>query len=173
MTLATQDPNPNIIFFYYSGSKDTPKPGHGSGESILEKDEPLFLPLADIPKWRTMLSNFWVAPFTLDGLRWASVEHYYQGSKFKNTPEFYREFSLDSESEISKDPFMAKAAGGKSGKYKGVSLRPDDIIIDPEFFDNDECNVHMYNGMYAKFSQNADLLIMLLYSGFGLWPKPS
>ena len=66
----------------------------------------------------------------LHGKRWASVEHY-QGSKFKETPEFYDQFSLDSGSKLSKDPVLAKAAGGK---FQGKCVRPKEIVIDSDFF---------------------------------------
>ena len=47
-------------------------------------------------------------------------------SKFKdNNPDFYHEFSLDSNSEISKNPTLAKFAGSKTGKFEGKVLRTD------------------------------------------------
>ena len=81
-----------------------------------------FKELAQIDNWRKMLSNFAIARFECDGKEWLTVEHFYQGSKFKNTNSengFYDQFSLDSQSEISKNPGMAKCAGGKTGKCKG------------------------------------------------------
>src|ERR1019366_5889000 len=98
----------------------------------------------------------------LDGLRWNSVEHYYQGSKFKkNNPQFYKSFSIDSGSEISQDPALAKSAGGKSGVTKGRRLRPEAVLIDPDFFTGRE-HTEMFNAMYAKFSQNENLKNILL-----------
>lgn len=155
--------NPDIVLFYFSGSKDAPLPGHGSGETIPPGKDKDFSDLARIIGWRKMLSNFYIAPFELHGLRWNSVEHYYQGSKFKrNNPKFFRMFAVDSDSEISEDPLLAKSAGGKSGKSKGKLLRPRNVTIDPEFFEEKGCDVSMYQAMYAKFSQNPELKKVLL-----------
>lgn len=153
---------PDIVFQFYHKSDNGPLPGLGSGEKIPESEKAYFRTLAETKDWRRMLSNFWQTPFTLDGHTWQSVEHYYQGSKFKNNNrEFYLKFSLDSRSDIASDPAVAKAAGSKSGKLKDTLLRPKNISIDPDFFGGRN-EREMENAMMAKFSQNNDLKRVLL-----------
>jgi predicted NAD-dependent protein-ADP-ribosyltransferase YbiA (DUF1768 family) len=149
------------VLYFYSGSKDEPYPGSGSGEQMPPDQKARYQELSKIPQWRKKLSNFWLAEFTLDGHKWASVEHYYQGSKFKKeNPEFYLQFSLDSGSELSKDPIMAKGAGGKSGKIAGKLFRPTKIKVDKDFFSS-RVNEEMYAAQEAKFKQNPDLTALL------------
>ena len=152
------------VFQFYSKSANSPAPGKGSGETILPQDVIQYAELSAIPEWRRKLSNFWEAPFELDGHRWTSVEHYYQASKFKeNNPQFYLTFTLDAnpEGELAKDPALAKAAGGKTGKYKGKQVRDKAIKIDPNFFGGRH-KEEMKKAQLAKFSQNPDLKTMLL-----------
>ena len=155
---------PDIVLQFYSNSNPNALPGMGAGEKIPETEKIHFHKLSTFDNWRRKLSNTWNEPFMLDNHTWQSVEHYYQASKFKtNNREFYLKFSLDSRSQLSADPLLAKAAGSKSGKLnQRTIIRPTRITIDPDFFNHGRSEREMENAMFAKFSQNKDLKDMLL-----------
>jgi predicted NAD-dependent protein-ADP-ribosyltransferase YbiA (DUF1768 family) len=155
---------PDIVFQCYSNSNPNALPGAGAGERIPETEKIHFHKLTTFDNWRRKLSNSWNEPFMLDNHSWQSVDHYYQGSKFKNNNrEFYLKFSLDSRSELSADPILAKAAGSKSGKLNHKTIiRPSKITIDPDFFNNNRSEREIENALFAKFSQNKNLKDLLL-----------
>jgi len=155
----------STVFQFYSRSNGKAKPGQGAGEKINPERMKEFTNLAQIPDWRKRLSNFWMQQFKLDGKMWGSVEHYYQGSKFKkHNPDFYAMFSLDSGSELSRDPTMAKGAGGKTGKSRGKQIRKAGVVIDKDFFVTNRHEVEMKDAMRAKFNQNDNLKQLLMYT---------
>ena len=157
------DKNEGTIFQFYSKSTGKPKPGKGSGETIKPEYESKYKTLSTIKDWRKQLSNLDMKPFSLDGYTWNSVEHYYQANKFKrNNPDFYKKFTVESGSEISKDSDMAKGAGSKTGKYKKVQIRPKEIKEDFDFYENKNDDIVMEKAMKAKFSQNEDSKRVLL-----------
>jgi predicted NAD-dependent protein-ADP-ribosyltransferase YbiA (DUF1768 family) len=141
---------------------DKPAPGKGAGEKLGGDQESEYTDLKKINGWRKMLSKFWTEPFDLHGHKWFSVEHYYEAAKFKkNNPDFYLQFSLDSNSELSMDPYKASSAGSKNGKFQGTLIRPKTIEFDDDFFKGRDLK-EMEDAMYAKFSQNPELKRVLL-----------
>ena len=148
-----------IVFQFYSKSMDKPLPGTGSGETIERADIPKYAELAkESPQWRKMLSNFWEPPgddrdkalFSLDDHKWRTLEHYLQGSRFrKENTKHYLQFSLDSDSDLSKSPTLAKSAA-KDDKFKP----------DADYGAREE--KEREDAQYAKYNQNSYLTDMLL-----------
>lgn len=164
--------DPNTVFMFYSQSNSAPRPGKGSGEHINDEIAFEYNKLHDKTKtyensgWRRTLDDSWAAPFTVDGKRWKTVEHYYLGSQFKKGfPDFYAKFSLDADTEISKDLALARIAGSKTGKTKDNVLREKHITIDPDFYEmkeNPRNKTERITAIIAKFNQNNDLKQTLL-----------
>ena len=152
----------NVVFALHPKASGKHAPGKGAGEKIPVELEQQFAQLASIPDWRRKLDAFWIQPFTLDNHSWASVEHYYQASKFKKrNPDFYLSFSLDSGTELSKDPYMAKGAGGTTGKYKDELIRPISVTVDPDFFLK-RANIELNAANMAKFKKYPELSVALV-----------
>jgi ribA/ribD-fused uncharacterized protein len=89
------------------------------------------------------LSNFYCAPFRIDGVVYKSVEHYYQSHKTTDKEERESIIRCDS-------PGDAKRLG------KRVTLRED--------WDTVKVFV-MVEGVLEKFRQNSDLLKRLIETG--------
>lgn len=161
--------DPDTVFMIYSKSNALPKAGKGSGEKIPDVRLTEFNALNKdkiCKDWRKKLDDSWIAPFTIQGHRWASVEHYWLGSQYKKGfPDFMLQFSLDSETDISKDVSIAKVAVGKSGKLKDRTLRPKTVKADTDFFEigpNQRSVQEREFALEAKFSQNMDLKKILM-----------
>lgn len=155
----------NTTFVFHSNSDSNPKAGKGSGESIPTERLIEFNILNKEKDWRRKLSDSWIAPFLLDGHKWASVDHFVYANKFKKGfPDFYEEFSLNSESDISNDVTLAKAAAGKSGKHKDKVLRPKGVKMDKEYVDDvdKKSDEDRIRALDAKFTQNLDLKKVLM-----------
>uniref|UniRef100_A0A6C0JXI2 NADAR domain-containing protein n=1 Tax=viral metagenome TaxID=1070528 RepID=A0A6C0JXI2_9ZZZZ len=154
-----------LVFQFYDKSADGKLPGKGSGETIPKEAVHHFSNLHAVKDWRRKLDDFWVEPdktFVLDGHRWNSAEHYYQGSKFKESnPEFYLSFAAESGTDLSKNPEMAKAAASSSGKYKGELLRPAEVSIDPTFYGKRK-EKELFDAICAKFTQIEELKHVLM-----------
>ena len=100
----------------------------------------------------------------IDGKKWKTVEHYINGNKFKKGfPSFYKQFTLESNSSISKNPYLAKAAGSKLGKFKDKQLRPSHIEIDDIFETNLPSLLH--KAYYTKFIRNPEMKELLKLTG--------
>jgi predicted NAD-dependent protein-ADP-ribosyltransferase YbiA (DUF1768 family) len=156
-TNMTTNYDEDTVFVFYSKSSDA-APGKGANEKIPDEKREMYADLDKIPDWRKRLSNFWVQPFYKQGFVWASVEHYYQASKFKmEHNDFYKQFSLDKGTALSKDPLLAKVTGGKDLKHK---YRPKEITVDSDFFPK-RAQQEMFRAQHAKFTQNADLKELL------------
>ena len=145
----------NVVFKFYGTILGKNKlPGKGADEKIPPDNEVEYLDLGKMDNWRRKLSNDYVGEdghFEYDGKKWASITHLYEGSKFKtNSPEFYGQFSLDSESEISKKISKAKIMG------KEISTqRPSSITIDVDFYEENPKNGYskiIEAGQMTKFS---------------------
>ena len=159
----------DTIFMFHQHSELSAKPGKGSGEKITVEKIPQFSDLAKTKEWRRMLDDTWPGVvLSIDNLKWMSAEHYIQAAKFKGGfPDFYKSFSIESESDIAKEVEYAKAAGesGKlkkksedGGKTKEIVLRAKNIHPD-ENYDAVEVRKIAIN---AKFSQNEDVKQVLM-----------
>ena len=152
----------DIVFQFYIKSNGKLKPGKGNGEKIPDDKIKEFSRLSKIENWRRKLSNLWDENIiNIGGKNWKSVEHFYQANKFKkNNPEYFEKFSLDSDSELSKDPILAKAAGSVSGKLNGKQIRPVTIKIDVDF--SKKKDLILEEALFAKFTQSEELKNLII-----------
>ncbi len=91
------------------------------------------------------LSNFARYQFYIDGLRWATSEHYFQAMKFHD-PKIQREIRL----------CQSPSAAARAGRDRKKPLRSDWESVKDSI---------MYDAVWAKFSQNPDIAAELLATG--------
>lgn len=132
----------DIKLLFYNNSSNS-LPGKSLGEFIPKNKILEFKKLSKIKNWRKKLDNSWIQPFIIDGKTWASVEHYYQASKYKHNPEIYNKFSMDSDSSLSKNVDKAR------NFYSEI-----DESFDPK--------LELYTAQEAKFLQHDDLAEILI-----------
>jgi predicted NAD-dependent protein-ADP-ribosyltransferase YbiA (DUF1768 family) len=122
-------------------------------------------------------SNFFEAPFVLDGKTWQTTEHYFQAAKFSHFPEYVDLIQACNTPGKCFVLAQQKCKGGYAAKWminpaigdrrllndivreykeKGVHIRPDwdDVRIEV-----------MKKCLLAKFTQNAKLRDLLLSTG--------
>lgn len=161
-------------FVFHKNSSQKP-PGEGVHEKIKKDQIGFYAVLSTKPykHWRRKLDDSYnESTFKVDNKTYASVEHYYQGAKFKHqNKDFQALFTLESQSEFSKNVDLAICAGSKSGKAskkckenmknKDLLLRPENIEIDTDFYDK-RCREERMVALKSKFSQNESLKNVLL-----------
>ena len=156
----------DVVFRFYANSNKKPLAGKGSGETIPDTRISEFSSLNNkkdksMVDWRKKLDDTWPVVISVDNHKWSTVKHYCLGSQFKNGfPDFYLEFSLDSDSKISKDLDLAMIAGSESGKLESKILRKPEIKIDGDY--NINADEYRKKALISKFSQNLDLKRILL-----------
>jgi len=92
------------------------------------------------------LSNFYPAPFTLEGAEWPTVEHWFQAAKFPGDQEFQERI------RDALNPVVAK----RLGRTRRLTFRADWEEVKEAV---------MRKGLQAKFSQNSTLSKALLATG--------
>ena len=148
------------VFQVYEKSSKTTKPGKGVGETIEPARISKYAKLATIPEWRRKLSTAWVAPITIDGHTWNTVDHYVHAGKFQKTnPEFYLQFTADRNTPLAKNSAMARATT-TSGKYAGKRVRPAGVVADPTISQT-ALQDRLRVATAAKFQQHPDLMDVL------------
>jgi ribA/ribD-fused uncharacterized protein len=144
----------NDILSFYSESPNR-SPGLGPHERISSMSR--YKQLEQILNWRQKLSNFAVAPFTLDKKTWRTVEHYFQAQKLKLvSPELAETFTVESGTYLGTEGSGLDARKMRKAKFLSKEL----LTI----WDSEKDTV-MVRAWEAKFSQNAEMKEVLLATG--------
>ena len=182
------------IFMFYSASANS-KPGRGTKEEINSDNQ--YLDLKVVEDWRKKLSNFYIrkdkkgdiTPIIIDGIPFASVEHYFHFAKFWNVPSYgsdkkeqYNSYALKFTFNYKGEDGWGKLDGSKAklmgGKTQGLPHRPDWFKpvkgINKETVNKSQQgggnfitlrDYTLLKGVFAKFSQFDDLKNTLVSTG--------
>ena len=144
--------------YFFSGSADVP-PGQGVHEQVA--DAARYGALAAMRHWRRMLSNFWPAEITLDGLSYRTVEHAFQAAKIGLVdPGLAERFALRSGSDLAHGDGLAARRQRKMVLLDEDQLRRWDARKDAVLRD----------ALHAKFSRHEPLRAVLVATGTAeLW----
>ena len=94
-----------------NGKFDNEVSGEFYSTKAIEKYEALLKELLTMKNWRQKLMDTYIddkMKIVIDGLRWASVQHYVYASRFINVSEIYQKFSYESEHVAGKSLDEAK-----------------------------------------------------------------
>jgi predicted NAD-dependent protein-ADP-ribosyltransferase YbiA (DUF1768 family) len=147
-----------VVFRFYANANKGPLAGEGAGEKIPTTRITEFSKLNNkkdktMVDWRKKIDDTWPAPFTIDSKRWGTVKHYCLAAQFKRGfPDFYAEFSLDTDNKISKNleaAILAASDGGSSNRK-----------IDDDY--ETRAEAERKTALVAKFTQNLDLKKVLI-----------
>ena len=190
------------MFMFYTMSTDT-APGLGKREKLVNIGS--YENLNNIQDWRRKLSNSWITkningsivPIVIDSMRFSSVEHYYNFSKFWNISHFsgqkrkqYNNYAMKftydydgSDGWGRQSAEVAKSKGTlengyqfRNGWFKPKSGISREILKQLQLGGGNHINMADYillKAIYAKFTQNAELTDILKYSRDALliYPK--
>jgi ribA/ribD-fused uncharacterized protein len=146
---------------FYSGSLNR-LPGEGVNEQVSYPDE--YKQLSRILNWRKMLSNFWIAPFQINGKTYRTVEHYFQSEKLRLVDtELADTFTVESGT-----PLGTEGTGLDARQMRKAKLLTKEQL---EVWDSIKDNV-MERAWRAKFLQNEPLQRVLLATNSAeLWHR--
>lgn len=156
----------DVQFIIGQSAPKSAKPGKTTGEKISVAKISMFVELGKSKEWRRKLDDCWMGEaIIIDNHKWASVKHYTEGAKYKKTyPDIYLQFSLDSESKLSKDIKMAIENKGISSPDKSKSTGDEEEPTTPKpdgdyYLGREEEEREV--ALHAKFSQHEELRIIL------------
>jgi len=151
----------DVVFVFYGNAEKTAKPGKADGEKIPETKRSQYVALSKIDEWRKKLDDSWIgSAISIDTHNWASVSHYLEGAKYKKGyPDMYLQFSLDSGSDIAKEPKPELAH--KKLKIQGEGdKKPKALKVDVDYALGRDLEERK-KALRAKFQDNASMANLL------------